>query len=49
MSLRTTPIPQVVSAGLAGVRYPAGLLGRVVVQCVRPVPSELVRGRAVAV
>ena len=24
MSLRTTPIPQVVSVGSAGVRYPAG-------------------------
>ena len=45
MSLRTTPIPQVVSAGSAGVRYPAGSLGCVVVQYVRPVPSELWRGR----
>ena len=44
MSLRTTPIPQVVSAGSAGVRYPAGSLGCVVVQYVRPVPSELGRG-----
>ena len=33
MSLRTTPIPQVVSVGSAGVRYPAGSLGCVVVQC----------------
>ncbi len=45
MSLRTTPIPQVVSAGSAGVRYPAGSLGCVVVQYVRPVPSELGWGR----
>ena len=45
MSLRTTPIPQVVSAGSAGARYPAGSLGCVVVQYVRPVPSELWRGR----
>ena len=48
MSLRTTPIPRMVSAGSAGVRYPAGSLGRAGVQCVRPVPSELGRGRAVA-
>ena len=33
MSLRTTPIPQVVSVGSAGVHYPAGSLGCVVVQC----------------
>ena len=45
MSLRTTPIPQVVSVGSAGVRYPAGSLGCVVVQYVRPVPSEPGRGR----
>ena len=44
MSLRTTPIPRMVSAGSAGVRYPAGSLGRAGVQCVRPVPSELGRG-----
>ena len=44
MSLRTTPIPQVVSVGSAGVRYPAGSLGCAVVPCVRPVPSELGRG-----
>jgi len=32
-----------------GSRNPAGSLGCVVVQYVRPVPSELWRGRAVAV
>ena len=41
MSLRTTPIPQVVSVGSAGARYLAGSLGCAVVQYVRPVPSEL--------
>ena len=48
MSLRTTPIPRMVSAGSAGARYPAGSLGCAVVPCVRPVPSELGQGRAVA-
>ena len=41
MSLRTTPIPQVVSVGSAGARYLAGSLGCAVVQYGRPVPSEL--------
>ena len=49
MSLRTTPIPQVVSVGSQGCVIPPVLVKVRWGLGVRPVPGELGRGRAVAV